>query len=116
MSFFRLRVFENRMLRRIFGEAEGWTKSHNEELHNCYSTSNAMWRIRWARHVTRMGKIRNTYKILVGKPKAIRPLGKLYIYGRIMLSGFKKKCGVRICAGFIWLRIGFSGGFCEPGK
>jgi hypothetical protein len=61
----RLRVFENRVLRRIFGptrdEVTGeWRKLHNEELHNLYSSPDIIrqiksWRMRWAGHVARMG-------------------------------------------------------------
>jgi hypothetical protein len=61
----RLRVFENRVLRRIFGpkrdEVTGeWIKLHNEELHDLYSSPNIMWVIKprrmiWVRHVARMG-------------------------------------------------------------
>jgi hypothetical protein len=62
----RLRVFENRVLRRIFGRKRdevtgGWRKVHNEELHNLYSSPSIIRmiksrRMRWAGHVTRMGK------------------------------------------------------------
>jgi hypothetical protein len=72
-------VFENRMLRRIFGprsdEVTGdWRKLHNEELHNLYSSPNIIRmiksrRMRWAGHVARMGETRNAYRILVGKPE-----------------------------------------------
>jgi hypothetical protein len=65
----RLRVFENRVLRRIFGrrgdEVRGeWRKLHNEELHNLYSSPNIIRmieskRMRWAEHVVRMGETRN---------------------------------------------------------
>jgi hypothetical protein len=60
----RLRVFENRVLRRIFGpkrEEDGsWRKLHNDELHNLYSLPNMLMviksmRIKWAGHVARMG-------------------------------------------------------------
>jgi hypothetical protein len=61
-----LRVFENRVLRRIFGpkrdEVMGdWRKLHNEELHIMYSSSNIIRtiksrRMRWARHIARMGR------------------------------------------------------------
>jgi hypothetical protein len=81
----RLRVFENRPLRRIFGPkrdevAGGWRKLHNEELHNLYSSRNIIRmiksrRMRWAGHVVRMGRKRNAYRILVGKPEGKRPLG-----------------------------------------
>jgi hypothetical protein len=82
----RLRVFENRVLRRIFGpkreEVTGeWRKLHNEELHNLYSSPNIIRmiksrRMRWAGQVARMGEKRNAYRILVGKPEGRRPLGR----------------------------------------
>jgi hypothetical protein len=81
-----LRVFENRVLRRIFGtkrdEVTGdWRKLHNEELHNLYSSPNVIRmitsrRIRWAEHVARMMEKMNPYRILVGKPEGKRPLGR----------------------------------------
>jgi hypothetical protein len=81
----RLRVFENRVLRSIFGlETDemigGWRKLHNEELHKLYSSSSIIImiesrRMRRARHLAQMEK-RNIYKILVGKPKGKRPLGR----------------------------------------
>jgi hypothetical protein len=82
----RMSVFENRMLRRIFGprrdEVTGdWRKPHNEELHNLYSSQNIITMtksrmMRWAGHVARMGETRNAYRILVGKPEGKRPLGR----------------------------------------
>jgi hypothetical protein len=81
---YRLVVFENRVLRRIFGpkrdEVMGeWRKLHNEELHNLYSSPDIIRQIKsrrmmWAGHVARMGEGRNVYRILVGKPKGKRPL------------------------------------------
>jgi hypothetical protein len=73
-------VFENRVLRRIFGprrdEVTGeWRKLHNEELHNLYSSPNIIRRMRWARHVAWMGET-NVYRILVGKPEGKRLLGR----------------------------------------
>jgi hypothetical protein len=75
----RLRVFENRVLRRIFGpkrdEVMGeWRKLHNEELHNLYSFPDIIRqmksrRMTWAGHVARMGEERKLYKVLVEKPK-----------------------------------------------
>jgi hypothetical protein len=58
-----------------------WRKLHNEELHNLYSSLNITRmiksrRMRWARHVARMGEKRNAYSILVGKPEGKRPLGR----------------------------------------
>jgi len=82
----RLRVFENRVLRRMFGpkrdEVTGeWKKLHNEELNNLYSLPNIGWviksrRMRWAGHVARMGEGRGVYRILVRKPEGRRPLGR----------------------------------------
>jgi hypothetical protein len=79
-------VFENRVLRRIFGpkrdEVRGeWRKLHNEELHILYSSTNAIRqiksrRMRCAGHVTRMGEDRNVYRVLMGKPEGKRPLGR----------------------------------------
>jgi hypothetical protein len=78
----RLREFENRVLRRIFGpkrdEVIGdWRKLHNEELHNLYCSQSVIRiiksrRIRWAEHVARMGEKMNAYRILVGKPEGKR--------------------------------------------
>jgi hypothetical protein len=80
----KLRVFENRVLRRILapkrdGVKGGWRKLHNEELHNLYSSPSRIRiiksrRMRWAGHVARMGEKRNVYRLLVGKPKGKRPL------------------------------------------
>jgi hypothetical protein len=79
-------VFENRVLRRIFGPKRdgvtgGWRKLRNEELHKLYSSPSAIRiitsrRMRWAGHVTRMGEKRNVYRLLVGKPEGKRPLGR----------------------------------------
>jgi hypothetical protein len=82
----RLRVFENRVLRKIFGpkrdEVTGeWRKLHNEELRHLYSSPNIIRiiksrRMKWAGHVARMGEKRNSYRLLVGKPEGTRPLGR----------------------------------------
>jgi hypothetical protein len=79
-------VFENRVLRRIFGpkrdEVTGeWRKLHNEELRDLYFLPSIIRiiksrRMRWAGHVTRMGEKRNAYRLLVGKPEGKRPLGR----------------------------------------
>ncbi|KAJ4436784.1 hypothetical protein ANN_16916 [Periplaneta americana] len=82
----RLRVFENKVLRKIFGvkkdEVTGeWRKLHNAELHALYSSSDIIRnitsrRLRWAGHVARMGESRNAYRVLVGRPKGKIPLGR----------------------------------------
>jgi hypothetical protein len=75
-------VFENRMLRRIFGQKRdevtgGWRNLHNEELHSLYSsTSTIRMRTRWIGPVTRIGEKRNAYRILVGKPEEKRQLDR----------------------------------------
>jgi hypothetical protein len=81
-----LRVFENRVLRRIFRaeweEVTGdWRRLHNEERHNLYASRNIIRliksrRMRWVENVTRMGKMRNASNILVGRPERKRPLVK----------------------------------------
>jgi hypothetical protein len=79
----RLRVFENRVLRRIFGpkrdEVTGkWRRLHNKELYALYSSPSIIRviksrRLRWAGRVARMGERRGAYKALVGKPEGRRP-------------------------------------------
>jgi hypothetical protein len=74
----RLRVFENGMLRRMFGpkrdEVTGeWRKLYNEELNNLYSSSTIIMviklrRMRWTGHVARMMERRDAYRVSVGKP------------------------------------------------
>jgi len=75
----RLRVFENRVLRRIFGPKRDevmreWRKLHNEELNDLYCSPNVVRVIklrimRWAGHVARVGERRGVYRVLVGKPE-----------------------------------------------
>jgi len=80
-----LRVFVNRVLRRIFGPkrddvTEKWGKLHNEGLNALYSKPNIIrviiWRrMRLATHLASMGERRGAYRVLVGKPEEKRPLG-----------------------------------------
>jgi len=82
----KLRVFENMVLRRIFRprreEVTGeWTRLHNEELSDLYSSPNIvrvikLRRMRWAGHVARMGDERGVYRVLVGKLEGKRSLGR----------------------------------------
>jgi len=82
----RLKVFENRVLRRIIGPkrdevTEEWRKLHNEELNDLYSSPNIgraikSRRMRWVRHVAHMGEGRGMYRVLEGKPEGKSPLGR----------------------------------------
>jgi len=82
----RLRVFENRVLSRIFGpNRDGvigeWRKLHNEELNDLYCSPNIVreiksTRMRWAGLVARMRERRRVYRVLVEKPEGKRPLGR----------------------------------------
>jgi len=75
----RLRVFENRMLRRIFGPKRDdvtreWRKLHNEKLNDLYVSPNIVRviksrRMKWAGHVARMRDGRYVYRVLMGKPE-----------------------------------------------
>jgi hypothetical protein len=98
----RLRVFENRVLKRIFGLKRNQVTVHNEELHNLYSSPSIIRiiksrRIRWAWYVTRMGEKRNA---LVEKSEGKRQLGR----PRCRWVDNIKMDGV-VWTGWIWLRI-----------
>jgi hypothetical protein len=79
-------MFENRVLRKIFGpkgeEVTGeWTELHNEELNDLYCSPNVILvitsgRMRWAEHVASMGNRRGANKVLVGRSDGRRPLGR----------------------------------------
>jgi hypothetical protein len=119
----RLRVFENCMLRRIFGPKRDkvtgeWRRLHNEELHYLYSSPNIIWviksrRIRWAGHVASMGDRRDTYKVLVGRPEGNRPLGRpVCIDGRIMIEWIFRKWDGEVWSGLEQAQVV---GTCECG-
>ena len=79
-------MFENKVLRRIFGPRRDkvtgdWRRLHNEEINVLYSSPNIMQviksrRMRWAGHVACMGEERGVYRVLVRKPEEKRPLGR----------------------------------------
>jgi hypothetical protein len=80
-----LRVFENRVLGKIFGpkrEEDGsWRKLRNVELHSLYSSPNSVRviksrRMRWAGQMARMGEGRSLYRVLVGRPEGKKPPGR----------------------------------------
>ena len=92
----RLRVIENRVLRRIFGskraEVTGeWRRLHSEELHELYCSPNIIrmiksGRMRWAGNVARMGDRRSVYRVLVGDLSEGDHLEDLGVGGRIILK------------------------------
>ena len=116
----KLRVFENKVLRRIFGprrnEVTGeWRRLHNEELNDLYSSPNIVRviksrRMRWAGHVARMGEERVVYRVLVGKPEGKSPQGGLGVDGWIILGWISRKWDVGIWTGLGGPRIEIGGG------
>jgi hypothetical protein len=102
---YRLRVFENRVLRKIFGlkrdEVTGeWRKMHNKELRDLYSSPGIIRiiksrRMRWAGHVARIGEKRNAYTLLVGNPEG----------GWIILGWILERWDGVMWTGLVWLRI-----------
>jgi len=116
----RLRVFENRMLRRIFGPkrekvTREWRKLCNEELNDLYPSSNIVWVIkwrtmRWAGHVACMGERRDVYRVFGGEPEGKRPLvrSRSRWEDNIKMDIQEVVCG--IWTGSSWLRIGTGGG------
>ena len=116
----RLRVFENRVLRRIFGaERDGvtgeWRKLRNEELNDLYSSPNIVRviksrRMRWAGHVARMEEGRGVDKVLVGKPEGKRPLGRPRRRWEDNIKIILRKWEGVVGTGWSWLRIGTGGG------
>jgi hypothetical protein len=82
----RLRLFENRVLRRTFGPKRDkvtgeWRKLHNKELSDLYSLPSIVWvvksrRMKWDGHTEYMGEKRSIYRVLVGKPVGKRSLGR----------------------------------------
>jgi hypothetical protein len=112
-------VFENRVLRGIFGptrdEVTGeWRKLHNRELHNLHSSPDIIRqiksrRMRWVGQMAHMGQGRNVYRVLVGKPERKRPLGRPRRSWEDGLKMDPKEIGWG-GSGFIWLRMGIFDG------
>jgi hypothetical protein len=112
----RLRVFENRVLRGIFGpKREGvtgeWRRLHNKELCDLYSSSNIIRviksrKMRWAGHVARMGDRRGAYRVLVGRPEGRRPLGRPRRRWKDNIKMDLQQVGWGAWTGLIWLKIG----------
>jgi hypothetical protein len=111
----RLRVFENRVLRRIFGpKRDGvtgvWRKLHNEELHVLYPSPIIMRviksrRVRWAGNVARMVGGRGVYRVLVGKPEGKRPFGRPRRRWEDSIKADHQEVGCGVWTGLSWFRI-----------
>jgi len=105
----KLRVFENMVLRRIFGprrdEVTGeWRGLHNEELNDLYSSPNIVWvikprRMRWAGNVARMGEERECIETWCGNRKEGDHWGDLGVDGWIILGWISRRWGVGIWTG-----------------
>jgi hypothetical protein len=114
-------MFENNVLRRIFrpdrdaltGE---WRRLHSGELHNLHSSPDIIKqfksrRIRWARHVARMGEDKKAYRVLVGKPERTRPLERpRHRWEDGIKMDLREIGGGWVWSGFTWLKIGIIDG------
>jgi len=105
-------VFENRVLRGLFGrkrdEVTGeWRKLHNEELNDLYCSPNIVRviksrRMRWVGHVACMGERRSLYRVLVRKPEGKRPLGRPR---PIWEDNIKMDLHEVVCGGVDWIEL-----------
>jgi len=115
----KLRVFENMVLRRIFGPRRDkvtgeWRRLHNEELSDLYSSTNIVRviksrRMRWTGHVARMGVEKGAYRVLVGNRRERDHWGDLGIDVWIILGWISRRWDVGIWTGLGWPRIGTGG-------
>jgi hypothetical protein len=116
----RLRVFENRVLRKIFrprrDEVTGeWRKLRNEGLNDLYSLPKIVRRmkssrIRWAWYVARMGRVEVYTGFSWGNLREIDHLKDPGVDGGLILRWIFRKWDVSAWTGFIWIRIGTGGG------
>jgi hypothetical protein len=116
----RLREFDDRVLRRVFGpkrdEVTGeWRELHNEELNDLYSLPNIVRvvksrKMRWAGHVARMGEERGVHRVLVGKHEGKKPLGRPRRRWEYYIMMDAQELEVVVGTGWSWLRIGTGGG------
>jgi hypothetical protein len=116
----RVRVFEKRVFRRIFGPKRDkvtreWRKLHNEELNGPYPSSNIVQviksrRMRWAGHVAHIGERRGIYGVLWGNLRGRDHLEDPSIDGRIILRWIFRKWDVGVWTGLSRFRIGAGGG------
>ena len=117
----RLRVYDIRVLRRIFrpkrDQVTGeWRKLHNEKLNDLYYSPNIVRviksrRIKWAGYVASMGERRGIYRILVGRPEGKRPFGRPRRRWEDNIKSYlHRMCDVGVWVGLNWLRIRTGGG------
>ena len=109
------------VLRRIFTPKRDdvigeWRKLHNEELNELYSSPNIVRviksiRIRWVWHVTRVGRRRGAYRVLLGKPDGKRPRGRPRYRWEDNIKIYLQEVGCGVWAGSSWLWIGTGGGY-----
>jgi hypothetical protein len=112
-------VFENRVLRRLFGPKRDkvrgeWRRLHNKELNDLYSSPNIIRmiksrRMRWAGHVARKRVGRGAYRILVGRPEGRRPLGRPRRRWENNIKMDLQEVGWGAWTGLMWLRTGTGG-------
>jgi hypothetical protein len=105
-------VFENRVLKGIFGTkwvevTREWRKLHNEELNDLYSPPNIIWviksrKMRWVGHV---GERRGAYRILVWKPEGKRPFGRPRHRWEDNVKMELREMGWEASIGLIWLKV-----------
>jgi hypothetical protein len=116
----RLKVFENSVMRKVFGpkrdEVTGeWRKLHNEELSDPYSLPNIVRvvksrRMRWAENVARMGEGRGVHRVLVGISEGKRPLRKSRHRWEDNIKMDLEEMDWEAWSGLIWVRIEISNG------
>ena len=106
----KLRVFENMVLRRIFGPRRDEVTGELRRLHNDIEGAIKSRRMRWAGHVARMGEGMGVHRVLVGKPKGKRPLGRPRRRWVDNIRMDIRRWNVGIWTGMGWPRIEIGGG------
>ena len=115
-----MRLFKNRVLRRIYGPKRakvtgGCRRLHNEELNVLHLSPNIVQviksrRVRWAVHVAHMGAKRGAYRILVGRPEGGMPLGRPRHRWEYNIKVDLQEVGRGAWMGLVWQRTGTAGG------